>query len=200
MKELGLVVGVALIVGVWWDAFETIVLPRRVTRRFRLTRTFYRASWIPFAACARRVASRKRRETLLGFYGPLSLLFLLSVWATGLIFGFALVQWSTHVALNTPAATAFSSYTYMSGVIFFTLGCGDVVPTDALGRVLAVLEAGTGFGFLAVIIGYLPVIYQAFSRREVTISLLDARAGSPPTALELLRRHSEDDGMRELKQ
>src|SRR5262249_20553958 len=164
------------------------------------TRTFYRVSWIPFAACARRVPSRKRRETLLGFYGPLSLLFLLCVWATGLIFGFALVQWSTHVALNTHTATPFSTYAYMSGVIFFTLGFGDVVPLDALARVFAVLEGGTGFGFLAVIIGYLPVIYQAFSRREVTISLLDARAGSPPTALELLRRHSQDNGMEELKQ
>src|SRR5262249_4912734 len=57
-----------------------------------------------------------------------------------------------------------------------------------LGRALAVVEAGIGFGFLAVIIGYLPALYQAFSRRETAISLLDARAGSPPTAGEFLRR------------
>src|SRR5207249_4041653 len=69
-----------------------------------------------------------------------------------------------------------------------TLGYGDVVPTGAWGRSLAVAEAGIGFGFLAVVISYLPVLYQAFSRREITISLLDARAGSPPSAGELLRR------------
>ncbi len=67
---------------------------------------------------------------------------------------------------------------------------GDVTPASPLARFVTVLEAGIGFGFLALVIGYLPVLYQSFSRREVTISLLDARAGSPPTAFELLRRHS----------
>ena len=57
-----------------------------------------------------------------------------------------------------------------------------MTPVEPLGRFLAVVETGIGFGFLAVVISYLPVLYQAFSRREVTISLLDARAGSPPTA------------------
>jgi hypothetical protein len=79
-------------------------------------------------------------------------------------------------------------YLYFSGVTFFTLGFGDVTPVDPLGRFLAVAETGIGFAFLAVVISYLPVLYQAFSHREVTISLLDARAGSPPTAAQLLIR------------
>ena len=78
-------------------------------------------------------------------------------------------------------------YVYFSGVTFFTLGFGDISPRPA-GRALAVAEAGLGFAFLAVVISYLPVFYQAFSRREVTISLLDARAGSPPRAGSLLLR------------
>jgi hypothetical protein len=61
-------------------------------------------------------------------------------------------------------------------------------------RAVIIIEAGTGLGFLAVIMGYFPVLYGAFSRREVSISLLDARAGSPPTAAELLRRHSYEGG------
>jgi len=65
---------------------------------------------------------------------------------------------------------------------------GDVTPGSALARVIIVTEAGTGFGFLALMIAYLPTLYGAFSQREVNISLLDARAGSPPTAGELLRR------------
>ena len=68
----------------------------------------------------------------------------------------------------------------MSGVTFFTLGYGDVTPAATLGRFLAVIETGMGFGFLAGVISYLPVLYQAFSRRKTTIALLDARAGSPP--------------------
>src|SRR5205823_4688769 len=83
---------------------------------------------------------------------------------------------------------------YMSGTTFFTLGLGDVVPRTALAKTLTVIEAGTGFAFLAAVIGYFPVIYQAFSRREVAISLLDARAGSPPSASELLWRHRGDPG------
>ena len=76
----------------------------------------------------------------------------------------------------------------------FTLGIGDVVPHTWAERVLVVAESGLGFGFLALVLSYLPVIYQAFSRREVSIVLLDARAGSPPTAVELLRRHSGVQG------
>jgi hypothetical protein len=115
------------------------------------------------------------------------------VWAAGLIVGFGLLHWSLGTEISVPPGSdkSFGTYVYLSGTTFFTLGYGDVVPTGAWGRVLSVTESGIGFGFLAVIIGYLPVIYQAFSRREIAISLLDARAGSPPSAGELLRRLAE---------
>jgi len=80
----------------------------------------------------------------------------------------------------------------LSGTTFFTLGLGDVIPLGRLGKELVVLEAGLGFAFLGGVVTYLPTIYQAFSRREVGISLLDARAGSPPSAGELLRRNGND--------
>src|SRR5439155_18974419 len=109
---------------------------------------------------------------------------LVVVWAAGLITGFALLHWSMDTGLSLPARTddSFATYWYFSGTTFFTLGYGDVVPTGGWGRTLSVVEAGIGFGFLAVVVSYLPVLYQAFSRRETTISLLDARAGSPPTS------------------
>ncbi|HXG94984.1 MAG TPA: potassium channel family protein [Blastocatellia bacterium] len=190
--------GVALIAIVLLEAFEAIVLPRRVTRRFWLTKLFYRFTWEPWAWMARKIVSARRRENYLGVYGPLSLLVLLAIWAAGLVFGFAMLHWSRGSRLNiTEGAAGFGDYLYLSGTTFFTLGFGDVVPLDQTGRALAVLEAGMGFAFLALIIGYLPVIYQGFSRREVNISLLDARAGSPPTSTELLRRHR--DNMQELE-
>jgi hypothetical protein len=195
------ILGFAVLFIVLWEAFETVVLPRRVTRKFRLTRLFYRTTWLPWSAVARRIRVDKRRETFLGFYGPLSLLFLIGVWAAGLILGFALLDWAAGSALQTSQGTPnFWTDLYMSGTTFFTLGLGDIIPRSAAERILAVTESGMGFGFLALVIGYLPVIYTSFSRREVTISLLDARAGSPPTAAELLRRHSHDHGMEALRQ
>lgn len=179
--------GVILILFVLVDAFEVVVLPRRVTRKFRLVRLFYRISWDLWTAVALRLPRGKRREGFLSVYGPLSILTLFAVWAVALIVGFALVHWSLATPLftaNTDEDKSFGLYLYMSGVTFFTLGYGDVAPSAAMGRAMAVAEAGTGFAFLAVIIGYLPSFSQVSSQREITISLLDARAGSPPTAAE----------------
>jgi hypothetical protein len=191
MASLGVLGGLALIVLTLLDGFETMVLPRRVTRKLRLVRLVYRLSWAVWGGVARLLPPGKRRDTFLSLFGPLSLLALFAVWVLGLIVGFAVLSWSLGTALKTAEAgeaVGFSTHLYMSGVTFFTLGYGDVVPQTAAARALAVFEAGMGFSFLAVIIGYVPAIYQAFSRREVTISLLDARAGSPPTAAELLVR------------
>src|SRR6058998_952778 len=193
MRSPVALIAVAVIGIVLWDAFETIVLPRRVTRRWRLARFFYRLTWKPWAAIARRIASRARRESFLGFYGPLSLLFLLVLWAASLVLGFGVLQWSLVTTMHTPdGPPSFGTYLYLSGTTFFTLGLGDVTPRGPLARGLTVLESGVGFGFLALVIGYFPVLYNAFSRREVSITLLDPRAGSPPTVDELLLRHGRE--------
>ena len=192
MRSLVSVPADALILIVLLDAFEAIVLPPRVTRQLRVTRLFYRLTWAPWSSLSRRVYSRKRREAFLSFFGPLSLLLLLCVWAFGLIAGFAIFQWALSSPLKVgDGAGGFGTYLYLSGTTFFTLGLGDVTPVTAIGRTLTVAESGVGFGFLALVIGYLPVIYQGFSRRETNISLLDARAGSPPSGTELLRRHGQ---------
>jgi hypothetical protein len=189
MRALVAILGLALIGIVLWDGFEAMLLPRRVTRSRRFSRLFYRATWAPWAALARRLRPGRRRETFLSTFGPLSMLGLFGTWAVGLIVGFALVAWalgSPLRGLEGPAGVL--DYLYLSGVTFFTLGFGDLTPITPAGRAWAVAEAGVGFGVLAVVISYLPVLYGAFSRREVTISLLDARAGSPPTAAQLLLR------------
>ena len=193
--------GTVLIVVVLWDVFETIVLPRRVTRRVRLTRLFYRATWNPWSAIARSIKNHKRRETLLSIFGPLSLLALLTLWAVTLVFGFASLHWAfgSHIySSNGPAG--FLTDLYYSGTTFFTLGLGDIAPIGSAARAMTVIEASLGLGLLALVIGYFPVLYQAFSRREVNISMLDARAGTPPTAAELLRRHQEGQSLESLDQ
>src|SRR5579883_1971808 len=184
---------ILLIFFVLWDVFEVIILPRRVSRRLRLTVLIYLITWKPWSALARRMHNDGRREVFLSFYGPLSLILLLVVWMVGLIVGYALLQWSLGSAVSgIGEASGFPTDLYMSGTTFITLGLGDVIPRTGLARLVTVIEAATGFGLLAVVIGYLPVLYQAFSRREADITLLDARAGSPPSAIEMLRRYAQD--------
>jgi hypothetical protein len=192
------IAGIVLVLVVLGEAFETIVLPRRVTRQFRLTRIYYRFTWRQCIRLSRVFHKAKRRDTILSWFGPLSLICLLVVWALGMILGFALLDWASGSQLNTVDGNPHSFWTdlYMSGTTFFTLGLGDVTPHSPIARLITVIEGGTGFGFLAVVIGYLPTIYGAFSRRETNITLLDARAGSPPTAGELLRRHARDEESR----
>jgi hypothetical protein len=142
-----------------------------------------------------RFRNRRLRETGFSFYGPLSLLLLMALWAVGLVFGFGFMFWGLGAPLHDqlglhPLRTAI----YLSGTTLFTLGIGDVTPLNHWARDLVITEAGTGLGFVAVVIGYLPILYQAFSRREGPIALLDGRAGSPPTVSELLRRNASDGG------
>jgi hypothetical protein len=191
MRIVALIFGIVCLFGVLFDAFQTIILPRRATGRFRLTRIFYIATWRPWVFLTMRFCNTRKRETAFSYYGPMSLIFLLALWAGMMVLGFALVYYSLGSPFNDPAQRAgFISDVYVSGTTLFTLGLGDVTPHLGLVRGVVILEAGTGFGLLAVVMGYFPVLYGAFSRREVSISLLDARAGSPPTAAELMRRHS----------
>ncbi|HKR28472.1 MAG TPA: potassium channel family protein [Acidobacteriaceae bacterium] len=196
MHALRLIAGIACLFFALLDAFETVILPRRATGRFRMTRVFYKVTWLPWRWAASRVPHARKRETLLSFYGPLSLVLLIGAWAAALIFGFSLIYYAFPLAFIDPRGTAHHWLTdlYASGTTIFTLGLGDVVPQTLLIRALVVIEAGVGLGFVALVIGYFPVLYGAFSRREVNIALLDARAGSPPTASELIRRHSFEGG------
>ena len=199
MREAAFIFGLICCLGVYLDAFQTIILPRRPRGRFRITRLFYIITWKPWAAMARRVGDPKLREQVYSIYGPASLLLLLAVWGVLLIVGFG----AFYFAMGTPFTDAMGSGhlvrpvmtdLYVSGTTLFTLGLGDVVPHLPLARAVVILESGTGLGFVALVIGYVPVLYQTFSRREVSVALLDARAGSPPTAAELLRRHHFNGG------
>jgi hypothetical protein len=199
MRPLFLVVAATLIATVLWDAFETVVLPRTVTRRFRLATIYFRSTWKLWTHFAGIFSSDGRRERFLAVYGPVSLVGLLAVWAAGLIVGFGVLQWSAGSQLQTMSGAAdFVDDLYMSGTTFFTLGLGDVHPTSGFARFLTVTEGGLGLGFLAIVIAYFPVLYQSFARREVRLTLLDAWAGSPPAAGELLRRLATASDLRAL--
>jgi hypothetical protein len=181
--------GITLIFLILMDAFETVVLPRRIKRHFRIASWFYKNTWNFWTRVGLHIKSASRREGFLAYFGPLSLIVLLGFWALGLIFGFACVQYGLgeHLTLVNEKLT-FGKVIYLSGETFFTLGYGDITPNNAAARALAVMEAGLGFAFLGMVVGYLPVIYGSFATREVEISLLDARGGSPPSSAEFLGR------------
>ena len=205
MRVLTTVAGLFVLAVIFLDAFQTIILSRRPAGRVRITRMFYLATWHPFRALVTRLPSRAQREQLYSFYGPFSLIVLFFLWALLLSTGYALIFFGLKVAFHDPLLTSKSEWArlrsclYVSGTTLFTLGLGDVLPTTHLARLWMVIEAGTGLGFVALVIGYLPVLYTAFSAREVAVALLDARAGSPPTATEMLQRHSFDGGPEALR-
>src|ERR1700686_5345991 len=166
------IVGIVLIFIILLDAFETVVLPRRIKRLLRLTTFFYKNAWGFWTRVGSHIKSPNRREGFLAYFGPLSLIVLLFFWAGGLIFGFACMQYrfGEQVSLGSEKIT-FWKVVYMSGETFFTLGYGDITPNNYAARTLAVMEAGMGFAFLGVVVGYLPVIYNSFNTREIEISL-----------------------------
>jgi hypothetical protein len=191
--------GCFFLAGVLLDAFQTIILPRRPVGRLRITRVFFLLTWQPWVLLVRRVRHNKVREQLLSIYGPASLLLLFALWAFLLVLAYALIYLGMHMPFTDPMHPAtelerLRSCIYVSGSTIFTLGLGDVLPATRAARTMLVVEAGTGLGFVALVIGYVPVLYTAFSTREIQVALLDARAGSPPTAGELLLRHNFNGG------
>jgi len=194
MRHAVALAALLLLAFVLQDAFEVMLLPRRVSRKYRLTRVYFRAAWFAWSRVAVRLPRGPRREGFLSVFGALSMITLFAAWAAALITGFGFLDWA--IEPNGKLAEQI----YLSGVTFFTLGYGDVVPHSAPARFAAVAEAGMGLGFIAVVIGYMPVLYQLFARREAHVILLDGRAGSPPTATTMLSRHAEAGSLASLNE
>ena len=154
MRVLTLIAGIVCIFAALFDAFQTIILPRRATGRFRLTRIFFLATWKPWVFFTNRLCGPRTRETAFSFYGPMSLIFLLAMWAAAMVVGFALI----YHALGSPfidsaQGPGFRSDLYVSGTTLFTLGLGDVTPHTGWVRWVIILEAATGLGLRAVVMG-----------------------------------------------
>jgi hypothetical protein len=184
MRILVALAGWFAIGAVLLDVFNTIISARRTRNSFRLSRGVYRLAWPPWAAIGKRISAGKPREAFLAVFGPLSLITIFGLWAIVLILAFAVVQWAVGLQPAREAGTLANDL-FSSATTFLTLASPD--PRNAASRLITAVEAGVGFSLLGLVVGYLPVFYQAFARREFQISLLDARGGSPPSALELLK-------------
>src|SRR5919198_4395235 len=188
MRVLAGVGGVILIALMLSEFFVAYMLPRRFRRDPRIARGLNRALWRPWRAVARRL-SPASADTMLGFFGPLALLFQLLTWTVGLIFGFALLEWAA-------VGGAFGHGLLFSSGLFLN---AEAISGSTVVHVIALFEAATWIGVLFIVIGYMPAVYGAFSRREIAVSQLATRAGSPPAAGVLLHRAAGRENWRELE-
>jgi hypothetical protein len=188
MRVVAGVAGAVLIALMLSEFFVTFMLPRRVRRDPRIARGLIRLFWRPWRAFARRL-SQSSEDTFLGLFGPLALLSQLLVWTVGLILGFALVEYAA-VGGGFGHGLLFSSGLFLSA---------EGVSGSTAVHVIALFEAAIAIGVLFIVIGYLPAVYGSFSRREIAVSQLATRAGSPPAAGAILCRAAKRERWRELE-
>jgi Ion channel len=188
MRWIALPAGILILVWTVIDVFRTLVVPRAAHGRFRLSRILFLVLWRPWRWIGVRRRSVQARERFLAVAAPFLFFLLLVGWVSLALVGYALIVWSPAFVHGVgPGNVTFGDALYFSGTSLFTLGFGTVAATGWT-RAIQVAAAATGLGLFAVVIAYLPVLYQAFNRREVGVLLLDARAGSPPSGPELLHR------------
>jgi hypothetical protein len=193
VKLPALLAGVVLIGAVATDAVSTLVTTQRRSGRWWPTYVFYRRTWRLWRAAAQHVPSEEARERLLAVYGPLSLLGLLILWVLLLLVGWGLVWWVLSDRLS--GVHSYLDALYFAGVGFFTVGFGDVVPVGGLARMLALVQAFMGMFTIALVIGYLPTLFGAFSRREAQLLTLDDLTDERTSSTGLITAWHADGGL-----
>jgi hypothetical protein len=191
MRTVAWIAGLVLAVLILRDVFNGLMVPGRLKRPLRFVPVYFKATWGLWAAVGRRIVNEGDRERLLSVYGPFAMLCLLALWAGGLLLAFGLLQFG----LSKASETSLLDYFYTSGVRIFTVSTEESTNAAPLSKVLVILEAGTGLGFITMVITYLPVLYQLFSRRETHVILLDERAGSPISTCALICNHARRNAM-----
>ena len=188
--------GAALVVAVLAEFFTTFLLPRRVKRDPRIARAALRGMWRPWRWLAAKLPD-PASDTALGVFGPIGLLIIIVVSSAGVILGDAAIYWANSGPLGALAHPDFGDYLYFSAGAFVSAST-PFTPVSGLGKAVQIFEAANGLAVLGISIGYLPALFQAFSRRETAVSRLDPRAGSPPTVAALLERSGQRGGWRDL--
>jgi hypothetical protein len=192
MNTVAWIGGTVLVLLVFRDVFDGILVPGRVRRRLRFIPYYFHSLWWVWAGFGRKIRDEDSRERMLSIFGPLAMVGLLGLWAVGLMLGFGLIQ-----AGLTPGPwpRVFLESLYSTGARMFTVGIGDWAKDAPASKALVVLESATGLGFFTMVITYMPVLYQLFARREAHVIMLDERAGSPVTAASLIQNHKRRGAM-----
>lgn len=192
MDVLAIVVGFGLVGWILLDSFETLLATSLHRSRWSFTGLYYRRAWqVTRWACTK--AGEERRERWLARFGPASFLGLLVAWTALEIFGWGLVWWGLRDSFGAPLA-GLSDAWYYSGVVYFSIGFGDILPGTGGIRFLTVVEGLSGLGTLGLLIGYLPSLNAAYSARERQLLLLDDLGEERITPVSLAASHLRADG------
>ncbi len=188
LRVAELVVGTLTVVLVLNDVFQSVIVPRAVGRRYRISSNITLPSWQLWRRYALRIDDTERREDFLGTFAPLMLVVFLIVWVAGLVFGYGLLF--DALAGQVRPRPGFGAALYFAGTSLLTIGYGDFVPLTGAARFLALAAGASGFGTVAVVTAFLFSLFGAFSRREVFVILFGARAGAPPSGVTLLETYA----------
>ncbi len=180
--------GVVLFAYFAGDAVETLISTRTRRSRMWISNGMYRVTWPGYRRMCQILKDPVRRESLLSVYGPSSLLALMVIWVAGLISAWACIWFALRDALEPPI-TGFLDALYYSGVVFFSVGCGDLLPVTGVMRGLTITEALCGLATMGLVIGYLPSLYGAYQSREHRLVLLDDLTDSRITPISFVRSH-----------
>lgn len=193
MNVLWVVLGAALVVWILVDSFETLLATNLRSSRWSFTRLYYRAIWPLYRRLCVRTRNEARRERRLARFGPASFLGLLVAWTTLEIFGWGLIWWGLRESFHGAIASPGDAW-YYSGVVYFSIGFGDILPSSGLLRLLTIAEGLSGLGTLGLVIGFLPSLTSAYGARERQLLLLDDLTDERVTPVSLVRAYLDDDG------
>ncbi len=185
---LTVVMGVAVVIATVASAIKTVILPRSASAV--ITRLVFLTVRRVFLVIAPPSATYERRDRVLALYAPVGLLAALATWLGLTALGYTLIYWGLE---DMSWARAFE----LSGSSLLTLGIAGAIEVGTTALVFT--EAALGLFLLALLITYLPSIYAAFSRREMGVTSLEVRAGSPPSGREMVWRYHALDRMDELR-
>ena len=187
MHALSFLVGLIIVILTLFSAISTFVLPR--SARSPLTRLVFRVLRWVFDLLLHFAKTYRRRDAIMAYYAPIGLMMLLPTWYLLISLGYAAMYWGL-------GAGNFVAAYKLSGSSLFTLG---FAASQGLWQsALVFSEAMLGLIMVALLIAYLPTMYAAFSRREQAVNMLEVRAGSPPSAVEMLLRFRRIHGLDKL--
>lgn len=195
MSVVVIIIGIVLVVSVLADVINTLVTTTTSTSKWWPTRVLYRVSWAMTSAIGSRISDEEHRERFFSMYAPLSVLAMLVSWVCQQVLGFGLIWWGIG---GISGAESFVDAIYFSGVVYFTVGFGEVVPVETVPRFGALIEAFSGVLTTALVIGYLPALYSAYSEREQKLLTLDDGSEGRMTPTNLVLSRSPDGDPRQL--
>ena len=187
MSILVFTLGLALVISTFFSALSTFVLPR--SARSRLNRLVFQLLLKVFQIPLRFTTTFNQRDAIMAYYAPVGLMLLVPVWYILIALGYAAMYWG----LGVPG---LQMDLRLSGSSLLTLGMA--APDDMFVNTLIFSEATLGLVLVALLIAYLPTMYSAFSRREQAVNLLEVRAGSPPSAVQMIMRFHRIHGVERL--